>query len=174
MVVIMKVGRRVPRNFMKGLAYKTAGFLSFQENIWLIIGRSLVLAKKSCDANPQEQVKITIQNKDEDEDLYYKIQWKIMTISSIIHKKEVEEYNAAMRLYDNFSMLKILFNKKIDNNPDFKKAFKSSKVMSEEEFNKAKEAGYGALASKTISSQLLELGIITDISNDWDSNNISK
>jgi hypothetical protein len=165
----MKIGRRVPRNFLKSLAYKTAGFLSFQENIWLIIGRSLVLAKNACDAHPEEQIKITIQNKDEDEDLYYKIQWKIMTISSIYHDKEVEEYNAAMKLYDNFSMLKTMFNKKIDDNPDFKRAFKS-KVMTEQEFNKAKEAGYGAIENKTISSQLLELGIITDISTDWSDN----
>lgn len=163
----MKIGRRVPRNFLKSLAYKTAGFLSFQENIWIIIGRSLALAKNAADARPEEQVKITIQNKVEDEDLYYKIEWKIMTISSIIHEKEVEEYNAAMRLYDNFSLMKQLFNKKVDTNPDFKKVFKNSKVLTEQEFGKAKEAGFGAVENKTISSQLLELGVITHISNDW-------
>jgi len=168
MVVIMKIGRRVPRSFLKSLAYKTAGFLTFQENIWLMIGRSLVLAKNAADSHPDENVKITIQNKEEEEDLYYKIQWKIMTISSMFHEKEVEEYNAALRLYDNFSMMKTLFNKRVENNPDFTQVFKHSKVMTSDEFNKAKEAGYGALADKTIASKLLELGIITHISKDWD------
>lgn len=161
MVVTIKIGRRVPRSFFKGVAYRAGGFLTFQENIWLIIGRALQMSKNMCDSKPEEQVQMTIQNKEEDDGLHYKFQWKVITISSIFIEKEKEEYEVFMNLYSKLGAVKDLMNKKVDTNTDFSKVLKGSKVMSEKQWEEAKEAGYGAMNNKDIASKLLEMGIIT-------------
>lgn len=161
MVVTIKIGRRIPRSFFKSAAYKTAGFLTFQENIWLIIGRALQMAKNACDAKPEEQVQMTIQNKEEDDGLHYKFQWKVVTVSSIFPEKEKEEYDAFMTLYEKVGAIKNLLNKKVEVNADFSQTLKHSKVMNEIQWEEAKKAGYGSLNNKDIASKLLEMGIIT-------------
>jgi len=161
MVVIIKIGRRIPVNFLKGLAYKTSGFLTFQENIWLIICRALQMSKNMADAKPEEQVTITIQNKEERDGIHYKFQWKIVTISSIFPEKEKEEYDVFMNLYDKISAIKNVLGKTVDAHTDFSKTLKGSKVMSEKQWEEAKTAGYGAMENKDIASKLLEMGIIT-------------
>lgn len=161
MVVTIKVGRRIPRTFFKGAAYRAAGFLTFQENIWIIIGRALQMSKNMCDARPEEQVRMTIQNKEENDGLHYKFQWKIVTISSMFSEKEKEEYDIFMTLYEKIGAIKRLLDKKVDTNPEFSKTLKHSKILTEEQFNDAKKAGYGALKNKDIASKLLEMGIIT-------------
>lgn len=166
MTVIIKLGRRIPRNFYKRMMYKTAGLLSFQENIWLMICRAFQMSKNAADRNPDKNVSISIKSVDEAEDLHYVIQWKIVTVSSIFKEKELEEYNAAMQMYDRFSVMKTLLNKKVESNDEFKRVFRS-KFISPEEFEKAKEAGFGALSDKNIANKLLELGIFTVISKDW-------
>jgi hypothetical protein len=161
MVVTIKIGRRVPRSFFKGVAYKAGGFLTFQENIWIIIGRSLQMAKNMCELKPEEQVQMTIQSKEEEDGLHYKFQWKIVTISSIFPEKEKEEYDVFMTLYEKLGAIKNLMSKKVDTNPEFSQVLKTSKVMTEKQWEEAKEAGYGAMNNKDIASKLLEMGIIT-------------
>ena len=163
MVVTIKIGRRVPRNFFKNVAYKTAGLLTFQENMWLIISRALQMAKNECDSKPEEQVTITIQSKEEEDGLHYKFQWKIMTISSIFPEKEKEEYDVFMTLYEKVGAIRKVLNQKVEANADMSKSIKGSKIMTEKQWEEAKEAGYGALNNKDISSKLLEMGIITHI-----------
>lgn len=174
MVVTIKIGRRVPRTFFKGAAYRAAGFLTFQENIWLIISRALQMSKNMCDSKPEEQVQMTIQNKEEDDGIHYKFQWKIVTISSIFPDKEKEEYEVFLTLYERIGAIKSLLGKKVDTNPDFSKVLKHSKVMTEAQWDKAKDAGYGAMKNKDIASKLLEMGIIThaEWKPDKDSNNL--
>lgn len=167
MTVVVKIGRRIPKNFYKKIMYKTQGFLSFQENIWIMISRSLQMAKNAADKKPEEQVNITLKTIEEPEGFSYVIQWRILTITSPIQAKELEEYNAAMGMYDKFSVLKTLFKKNIESNDDFKKSFKST-IVTEEQFKKAKEAGMGALEHKNIANKLLELGIFTLIEKDFD------
>lgn len=172
MVVTIKIGRRVPRNFFKRMAHNTAGLLTFQENMWLIIGRALQMSKNKCDSMPEEQVTITLQNKEEDDGLHYKFQWKIMTISSIFLEKEKEEYDAFMNLYERVGAIKKVLNQKIEANADISAAVKNSKVLSEKQWEEAKSAGYGALNNKDIASKLLEMGIITHI--EWKPDKDSK
>lgn len=163
MVVTIKIGRRVPRNFFKSVGHKAAGLLTFQENMWLIISRALQMSKNACDNKPEEQVIITLQNKDEDDGLHYKFQWKIMTISSIFPEKEKEEYDSFMTLYERVGAIRKVLNQKIETNSDISATMKNSKVMSEKQWTEAREAGYGALKNKDIASKLLEMGIITHI-----------
>ena len=161
MVVIIKIGRRIPRSFFKSAIYRTAGFLTFQENIWLIIGRALQMSKNMCDKKPEEEVQMTIQNKEEPDGLHYKFQWKIVTISSLFPEKEKEEYDVFMTLYEKVGAIKNVLNKKIDANPEFSQVLKGSKVLNEKQWEEAKKAGYGAMNSKDIAAKLLEMGIIT-------------
>lgn len=161
MVVIIKIGRRIPRGFFKSAAHRTAGFLTFQENMWLIISRALQMAKNGCDAKPEEQVTMTLQNKDENDGLHYKFQWKIVTISSIFPAKEQEEYDQFMTLYSKIGSIKQILDLKLTSNPEYSKTMDNSKVLSAAQFDEAKRAGYGALHNKDIASKLLEMGIIT-------------
>ena len=62
--------------------------------------------------------------------------------------------------------IKSLSNKQLDTDEDLKKSFKS-KVITEDQFNEAKKAGYGAIGEQGIADKLLELGIMTVISKDW-------
>ena len=163
MVVTIKIGRRVPRNFFKRAGYKTAGLFTFQENMWLIITRALQMSKNECDNRPEEQVTITIQNKEEDDGLHYKFQWKIMNISSMFPEKEKEEYDVFMTLYEKVGAIRKVLNQKVEADSDMTKAVKNSKVLSEKQWEEAKEAGYGAMNNKDIASKLLEMGIITHI-----------
>ena len=176
MVVIIKIGRRIPRGFFAGTAHRAAGFLTFQENIWLIISRSLQMAKNACDAKPEEEVLMTIQNKEEQDGLHYKFQWKIITISSIFPAKEQEEYDQFMLLYTKLNVIKNMLDKQLEASPEYSAAMKDSKVLSEEQFNEAKHAGYGALHNKDIAAKLLEMGIIThaEIRLDRDAKGIEK
>lgn len=161
MVVIIKIGRRIPKAFFKGLAYRAGGFLTFQENIWLIIGRAMQMAKNACEKNKEELVEMTIEKREENDGMYYKFQWLIIKVSSIFPEKEREEYNAFMRLYEKLGVIKNILNKDIATNADFSKPFKESKVMTEAQWEDAKKAGYGAMENKDIASKLLEMGIIT-------------
>lgn len=166
MTVVIKLGRRLPRAFAKRLIAHGKNWLSLQEQIWLFIVKAFQSSKKAADNRPEEQVIITIQNKVEFEDLKYQVEWKIITVSSIIHAKEVEEYEEAMKIYSKFNLLKALMGKKIDSDESLKETFKSS-VVTPEQFEKAKEAGYGAVGEQGIAEKLLELGIMTIIENDW-------
>ena len=161
MVVTIKIGRRIPRNFFKGVAYRTAGFLTFQENIWLIISRALQMSKNMCDSKPEEQVQMTIQNKEEEDGLHYKFQWKIVTISSIFPEKEKEEYDVFMTLYEKVGAIKGLLSHKIDASAEFSKPLRDSKVMTAAQWKEAEDAGFGAMNNKDLASKLLEMGIIT-------------
>lgn len=162
MVVTIKIGRRLPRSFLRSIGYKTGGLLTFQENIWVIISRALQMSKNDCDKHPEEQVQMTIQNKEEDDGLHYKFQWKIVTISSIFPEKEKEEYDVFMTLYEKMNVIKSLLNKRIDDkNEDLSRAVKGSRVLNEKQWNEAKEAGFGSMKNKDIASKLLEMGIIT-------------
>lgn len=163
MVVTIKVGRRIPRNFFKGVAYRAAGLFTFQENMWQIITRALQMAKSACDDKPEEQIIITMQNKEEDDGLHYKFQWKIMNISSIFPEKEKAEYDVFMTLYDKVGAIRKVLDMKVEANADMSRAVRDSKVMSEAQYDEAKSAGYGALKNKDIASKLLEMGIITHI-----------
>jgi len=44
MTVLVHIGRRVPRNWFKRAGRTAAGFISFQENIWIIIKQAMNLA----------------------------------------------------------------------------------------------------------------------------------
>lgn len=165
MVFVVKIGRRTPKNFAKRLMGKIESVLSLQEQVWLLIVQAFRMAKKGADAKPDEQVIITIENKTESEGIYYQIEWKIITVSSIIHSKELEEYNEVMNMYEKFSILRKQ-EKKLEGNEELSNVFKSN-VVTKEQFAEAKEKGFGAVGDVKITDKLLELGIMTYVEKSW-------
>lgn len=165
MTVTVKLGRRLPRQFAKRLLVKGKGWLTLQETVWLYIVKAFSLAKKMSENRPEELVTITIENKTEFEDMRWQLEYKIITITSPIHEKEVEEYNEAMKLYSKFNLLKSLSGK-MDTNDELKQPF-NSKIISKEQFQKAKDAGLKTIGEEDIASKLLDLGIISVIEKDW-------
>jgi hypothetical protein len=159
MVVEIKIGRRVPRNWTKRIAMKIKGLLTFQENIWLIIERSLTMAKKKCAHTPNGGTFIKQHYRDM-EDLYYDLEWiEVRYIGN--PTQEEEEYNEALKM---FEPLKTAFknNVQIEDNKDFVKAFKTAR-LNLDDLNKTYKTGYDSSQGKSIQQLLLELGIITSI-----------
>lgn len=158
MVVVINIGRRIPRKWFKRQASKVRGLMSFQENIWQIIKSSMSMGMRKCNASGKGK---WIQTKDNEvEDLHYEIEWIKILIEGN-REFEKEEYEDALNLYKSFGNI---FKKELDipeNNP-FKKQLKS-KVLSQGKINEAYKKGYGSVSDNNISNKLLEMGILTHI-----------
>jgi hypothetical protein len=157
MVVLVHIGRRVPKRWFARTAHLGKGYITFQSNIWQIIKQSLQLAKKK--ANKANTLSFVITTERESEDLSNEIEW----MKVVIHgtpEQEIEEYQEAMNLYSQLD--KVLGKQKIEVTEDNKKMFKS-KLLTPDKIKEAYEKGYGAIQDKNIANKLLELGIITHI-----------
>ena len=92
----------MPKSMMLRVERRMRGLLSLQENIWLIIDNGLKMAKKKCDASPEHLVTITIHKEEEIDalDPMFVFEWNVVTITSPVHEKEVEEQNDCLGFYD--------------------------------------------------------------------------
>ena len=166
MTVIVKVGRRVPRNTAQRVWGKIRGLLTFQENIWLIIKDSFNTAKKKAS---KADFSFVVTKDSENEDLHWKIEWIIITINGT-RDEELDEYNGAMSMWQDFKKNK-MFNRKItDSKKTLGKAFKTDQ-LTPEQVKKCYEKGYGAVEDNSIHEKLLEVGIMTHVEKDWDDEN---
>lgn len=155
MTVVIKIGRRIPRKWFKRTASKMKGLLTFQENIWLIISRSLTLAKKKATEAPGDMI-FDKKNYREPEDINFDLEW----IEIIIHgnpDEEEEEYQEAMQMY---KTLKQVFKKEFKPDEAMMKEFKT-KQLSKVQLEKSYKVGFGAAKDDTLAQKLLELGILT-------------
>ena len=73
MTILVNIGRRVPKSWFKRQAGKLAGFVSFQENLWIIIKQSMSMAKKKANASGKISFVMTMDI--ESEDLNYNLEW---------------------------------------------------------------------------------------------------
>lgn len=156
MTVLLNVGRRIPRSWFRQAAHKAKGFMSFQENIWLIVKQSMNMAKRK--ANASGKLKFNIVYDKEIEDLNYEIEWMKIIIQGT-KEQEKEEFEEAMMMYQ---PLGNILKKEIPKNDNMKKHLKSrvlSPIKVEEAYNK----GFGSMSDNNISNKLLEMGIITHI-----------
>jgi len=168
MTVIVNIGRRVPRSWFRRHAGKVKGFLSFQENLWIIIKQSLGMAKKK--ANASGKLKFILTTDKESEDINYEIEW-IKIIIQGDREQEAEEYDEAMKMY---GPLNKVFKKSIPNDGKMKKHFKT-KVLSAAKIDEAYKKGYGAIGDDNLTNKLLEMGILTHIEqiDDFDSRDMA-
>jgi hypothetical protein len=157
MTVIVKIGRRVPRNWFKRSAHKMRGLMTFQENIWIMIDRSMTLAKKKANqANTLTNfIKKTFR---ESENINYDLEWIEITIKGD-PDQEMEEYEEAMQMYKSLGQV---LKKDIETNEEMKKRFKTNR-LTPKQINEAYSAGYGSMENDSIAQKLLDLGVITYI-----------
>ena len=160
MTVRITIGRRVPRNIRHRIVSTLRGLLTFQENIWQIIVSGLQKQKKN--ANRDGRMKWTIETEDENEDMFYKLQWLKLVIQGTPAMEE-EEYNEAMEMYA--KKLDKKFKKDYDVDDKLAAHFKT-KIVSHIKIEEAYEKGFGALGKTNISNKLNEMGILTHI--EWD------
>jgi len=164
MTIIFRVGRRIPKSWLKRSAHKAAGFLSFQSNLWLIISQSLSLAKRK--ATESGKLKFVIMREEESESLNYKLEWMVCIIQGTKEQEE-EEYNDCQKFY---APLNKVFKKEMPKNDMMSKHFKTKK-MTPEQVEKAYKAGYGAIDDNNLSNKLLEMGILTHLEHNKDYEN---
>jgi len=157
MVVIIKIGRKTPRQWARRIAHKAKGLLTFQENIWLIIDRSLIMAKKKCASTPNGGTFLK-SNYREIENMHYDIEWIDVKYLGNPDQEE-EEYQEAMQMYKSLGQL---FKAEFPKDDEFSKRIKTARLTGEQ-LDKAYSAGYGAAKDQTIADRLLDLGIITFI-----------
>jgi len=167
MTVLISVGRRCPRSWFRRHANKVKGFLSFQENIWIILRQSLSMAKKK--ANASGKIKFIMTSEKESEDINYELEWVKIVIQGT-EEQEKEEYDEAMKMY---GPLNKVFKKDLPVDKNMKQHFKS-KILSATKISEAYKQGYGAIGDNNLSTKLLEMGILTHIEyiKDYDSRNI--
>jgi len=156
MVVIIKIGRRVPRAWTSRVVNKIKGLFTYQENIWLIIERSLAMAKKKCAKTPNGGTFLKQSYRDM-EDLNFDLEWiEVKYIGN--PSQEEEEYNESLKM---FEPLKNIFKSDLaDNDKDLTKAFKTAR-LNKEQIEKVYKVGMDASQGNSIQQQLLRLGIIT-------------
>jgi hypothetical protein len=157
MVVIIKIGRRLPRSWYKRTASKVKGLMTFQENIWIIIDRSLVIAKKKCAQTPNGGVFVK-KNYREIEDIHWDLEW-IECEYRGNPDQEAEEYEEAMGMYKSIGQL---FKAELPKDENISKAFKTARLTGAQ-LDTAYKSGYVNSATTNIAQRLLELGIITYI-----------
>ncbi len=156
MVVVLHIGRRVPRSWFRRQANMVSGLISFQENIWLIVKQSMNLAKKK--ANASGSITFVITTHDEDEDMNYKLQWLKITIQGTKEQEE-DEYNDCLKLYDSLGKI---FKKDLPKDERLGRHFKT-KLLSSDKVKDAYEKGYGASKESNLADKLLEMGILTHV-----------
>lgn len=156
MTVIVKIGRRVPKSWYRRLGSKVKGLMTFQENMWQMIIKSLDTAKKKAQADGR--MKFIIQKEKESEDLNYELEWKVVTIQGTPAMEE-DEYNDTLKMYDRLSKN---FKKDIDKDDKLASYFKT-KVLSPMQLNEAYKQGYGTMENNNIANKLLEMGIVTHV-----------
>ena len=159
MSVILKIGRRVPKNWFKRMAGKGVGLITFQENIWQMIKQSMALAKRKCNASGKGS---WIQKFDrESESLHYDIEWLIIHIQGN-EAFEKEEYEEALNMYKAFGKK---FKKELPKDKNMSSFFKS-KILNSAKVKEAYTKGYGSMSDNNIANKLLEMGILTHI--EWE------
>jgi len=156
MSVIVRMGRRVPKQWFKRHANKISGLLSFQEHIWNMISQSMDLGKRKC--NKSGLGKWVKQRDEESESLNYKIEWQIHVIQG--NKEfEKEEYEEAQNMYKDIGKT---FKKDFPKDENLAKTF-SSKVLSSVKIDDAYKKGYGSVKNGNLADKILEMGILTHI-----------
>lgn len=131
--------------------------MTFQENIWIMIDRSMTLAKKK--ANQSNTLKNFVKRTfREGENINYDLEWIEVTIQGT-PDQEIEEYEEAMQMYKSLGQV---LKKDIEMNEELRKKFKT-KRLTPKQINEAYAAGYGSMENNSIAQKLLDLGIITHI-----------
>jgi hypothetical protein len=122
------------------------------------------MAKKKCDSSPEHLVTISIHKEEEVDalDPSFIFEWNVVTITSPVHEKEVEEQNDCLGFYDNFSALKNVLKER---RKDIEAV--AAKVGQAEGIRKLAKIGMRKLRDHPIAGQLAEYGIILEVTNDW-------
>lgn len=156
MTVKVHIGRRVPKSWFRRTASKAKGLLTFQENIWQMITKSLETARKK--AQNDGRMKFIITRENESEDMNYQIEWRKVTIQGTPEMEE-DEYKDTLKMYDALSKS---FKKDIDKDDRLAAHFKT-KVLTPLQLQEAYKKGYGAMEDNNIANKLLEMGIMTHV-----------
>ena len=157
MTILINIGRRVPKSWMKRKINVIAGLISFQENIWIIIKQSLNMAKKKANASGTG-IKFVMTQDIEPEDLNYNLEWIKISIQGT-QEQEEEEYNDTMKLYNPLSNI---FQKELPKDENMQRHFKSN-ILPGFKVEEAYRKGYGSIGQDNISNKMLEMGILTHI-----------
>ena len=157
MTVIVHIGRRVPRKWFRRQTQRIGDLISFQENIWHMIGQSMRLGKKKCNASGKG---VWLMSTDHEvEDLNYEIEWMKIAIRGS-EEFEKEEYEEALKMYKPFSTV---FKKEFPKSDVGLSNHLKTKILSSAKVEEAYEKGYGSMSVNNISNKLLEMGIMTHI-----------
>ena len=121
-----------------------------------MISQSLSLAKRR--ATESGKLKFSLTKESEIEDVHYQLEWLVVIIQGT-EEQEQEEYDDTMKLY---GQLKNTLKKEIPKDDEMLKFFKT-KMLNEEELQKAYKEGYGSMEDNNIANKMLELGILTSV-----------
>jgi hypothetical protein len=159
MTLTITVGRRVPCTWFKRGLQKISQMLSFQEQLWIMLGMSFKSAKKKTERK-KESIKIVIEKYNEREDLNYMIEWLKVTIKGK-EEDELEEFNEFKNFYKPFGSL-FDKNKMLKKDVNISSMFKS-KLINLETLERMYKNGMDDCSENNIANKLLEMGIMVDV-----------
>lgn len=140
--------------------------MNAQEDIWLIILRSLKVSKKRFDSNartPEGRMdSYDMKEERETEDAEHELQWLVMTIQGDRHCEQ-KEYEEAMKMYDSIGVALKRHAPPVSKHDVGMAGRFKSKLVDPEKINQAYEKGHGIMKNKSLKDILLELNIITHI-----------
>lgn len=153
MTLIIKFGRRMPRNWYKRTAQKVGGLIGFQENLWIMIRTAVGTAKRQ--ANESGKIKFITTRKIENEDLHYQLEWLEIIIQGG-KEAEQDELKDMQNFYAPFGKS---FKKEMPTDNNLSKHFKT-KMLGLESLEEAYKKGMGSVDNNNIANKMLEMGIL--------------
>ena len=169
MVVKIKIGRILPKNWVAQHFRKAGGFFTFQSNMWEMWKSSLSKFRTEAEKDynlGNDTLKVELYNESET----YKgklIQWQICECNSVDPKREdktVERFKAiSQKISDNYEENKRKGNIQIDKPGTFSSGLFNRAKLTKEKIEDVIKKGIEKEGKKSVSDVMLELDIIIEV-----------
>ncbi len=162
-VLILKFGRRVPKNLFSRLARKLRGILTYQETLWQILKQSFEIGKKKAD---EYNVICEIITDKEEESKDFLIEWYIVYIRGKNNDLQAEyyQYKQGLRFWDKFENNNLFKKMKVKTRKDKDNVLSKmfiTKLVPKDKIKELFNKGSNIVKKESIARILLKSGIIS-------------
>lgn len=162
MTLLIKIGRKIPKGWMQRQLATVRSLMTFQENLWWMIRRSMSLARrKAQESDTGVMFYITDEEENLADDPRFKLQWIIVTVQGT-KEQELAEHADALKMYEPFGRV-MKGSDEFSIASDFSERVAASKFLTGKQLDEVYEHGYKHVSDSNMANKLLEMGIITHI-----------
>lgn len=168
MVVKLKVGRILPKNWISQQFRKAGGFFTFQSNMWEMWKTALNNFKKEAEKDlllGKDTLNVSIV-KDSEKYSDKNIQWLICECSSMVPNRELTCYNNLETLYNkiekNYGNMKKTNNFNVNKPNSFVRSLFEKSKVAKYKIKDVIKKGLDIEGEKSFNDKMLELDILVD------------